>query len=235
MRGRSSPGRRTAGFCRDAGFTPGARRRAEAAPRTGETQITNDGALTKAVDSDATLMARAGTGDRAAWRTLYLAHLDFVYRTAYRFTGDEADARDITQDVFLSLFLHAGAWKPAASLPSWLWRLVANRCLNEKARAGHRRAGGADAPALESIAEPSDRAPDARIERREEQERVRAAIQELPERQRLAVILSRYEEFSYEGIAQALSTSVSAVETLLFRARRSLAQKLGPSPQVLTR
>jgi len=183
-----------------------------------------DGAPTKAADSDATLMARAAAGDRAAWHALYVAHADFVHRTASRFAGNEADARDITQDVFLSLFLHAGGWKPTASLTSWLWRLAANRCLNEGAKAGRRLAAGA--AALETVPEPPERAPDRQLERHEEQERVRTAIMALPERQRLAVILSRYEELSYEGIAQALSTSVSAVETLLFRARRSLAQKL---------
>ena len=114
-----------------------------------------------------------------------------------------------------------------ARFSTWLWRVVANRCLNRKAKAswrdGAREAGEG---ALESLHEDPARAPEASLLRAEEAARVRAAIDALPDRQRMAVLLSRFEELSYEEIAEALETSVSSVESLLFRARRALAAAL---------
>ncbi|MBI5549678.1 MAG: sigma-70 family RNA polymerase sigma factor [Deltaproteobacteria bacterium] len=174
-------------------------------------------------------MARVAQGDLLAWRTLYERQRDYVFRAALRFMGNEADARDVVQDVFVSLFSRAGSFRTSGKLTTYLWRVVANRCLNERARARNR----AEAPAsgvagLESVAAPEERAPDRQLEHREVREQVQRAILALPERQRLAVILSRYEGLSYEEIASALECSVSSVESLLFRARQGLAKALSP-------
>jgi len=174
---------------------------------------------------EAALVARATKGDRAAWRVLYLRHKDFVYRVALRFLGDEAEARDVSQDVFVQVFATASRYRPAGKFTTYLWRVTANRCLNERARAHHRLRADADEPAAN--AEPDEAGtPEDRLARAQTDAAVRAAIAALPERQRLAVILSRFEGLSYAEIASALETSVPSVESLLFRARQRLARAL---------
>jgi RNA polymerase sigma-70 factor (ECF subfamily) len=177
--------------------------------------------------AEAQLAARASSGDRAALRELYLLHRDAAWRVAVRFLGDEADARDVVQDVFVTLLSRPDSYAPSSRFSTWLWRVVANRCLNRRAKTGF-RGGPRDAGAepLDALAEDPGRSPEAALLRAEAATRVRAAIDALPERQRLAVLLSRFEGLSYEEIAAALETSVSSVESLLFRARRALAEAL---------
>jgi len=172
-------------------------------------------------DPDAELMVLAGQGDRAAWQTLYVRHRERVFRIALRFLGEEAGARDVTQEVFVSLFARARCYRPTASFPSYLRRVTVNRCINARASA-HKthRLEASDA----ILSETADRAPnpEARLERHETAAAVRSAIAALPERQRMAIILSRWEGLSYEEIAAALDCSISSVESLLFRARQAL-------------
>lgn len=171
-------------------------------------------------------MARAGAGDRAAWRALYLRHRDCVYALAVRFLGDEALARDVGQDVFVALFQHAHAYRPTATFTAYLRRLTVNRCINERASARYRTRANVKGAALEEVAAAAP-GPEALLEREQTGAAVRAAIARLPARQRLAVVLSRFDELSYKDIAEALDCSVSSVESLLFRARKALAEALG--------
>lgn len=174
--------------------------------------------------SDSELMARTAAGDRPAWRTLFERHGRFVLAVAYRYLGDETEARDILQDVFVALFTHARDYQPSSPFRSYLWRVVANRCLNERAHARHRLRAGAEE--LDAIADAERKAPDRLAEARQVESAVRRAVLALPDRQRMAVVLSRFEGLSYEETAQALSCSVSSVESLLFRARQTLARAL---------
>jgi RNA polymerase sigma-70 factor (ECF subfamily) len=173
----------------------------------------------------AELMARAGQGDRSAWQALYLEHRDFVYATALRFLGDEAGARDAAQDVFVSLLSRASSYRPTAAFSTYLRRVTVNRCINERASARYRRQVDVPAPLREEMASP-DPGPEALLERGEAEASVRAAVAALPDRQRMAVVLARFEGLSYEEIADALDCSVSSVESLLFRARQKLARAL---------
>jgi RNA polymerase sigma-70 factor (ECF subfamily) len=180
-------------------------------------------------DHEDALVQRAIGGDRAAWRALYLEHVDFVFRVAVRFLGDEGEARDVAQDVFVQVFTRVSAYRPAGRFRTYLYRVVANRCLNERAQARQRRRARGPDGDDETLAAIPDRAesPEEQLARAQEARTVRAAIARLPERQRLAVILSRFEGLSYEEIAAALEASVSSVESLLFRARQALARDLG--------
>jgi len=170
-------------------------------------------------------MTRAGRGDRTAWHALYVRHKDFVYFTALRFLGEEAAARDATQDVFVSLFSHAKAYRPTASFWSYLRRVTVNRCINERTLAQNRRRQDVPETALDQIAARGLDV-EALLERGQSEAAVRAAVAALPERQRMAVVLARFEGLSYEEIADALDCSVSSVESLLFRARQKLARAL---------
>ena len=170
-------------------------------------------------------MARAARGDRGAWRSLYARHRDHVFRMELRFLGQEPAARDVAQEVFISLFAHARSYRPRGSFLRYLRRMTVNRCMNVRASAHEsRRVMSADAVRSDL----ADGAPSAQelLERDETAAAVQAAIAGLPARQRMAVVLSRFEGMSYDEIAAVLECSISSVESLLFRARQALARAL---------
>jgi len=170
-------------------------------------------------------MARAGEGDRTAWQALYARHRNRVFAIARRFLGEDAAARDVTQEVFISFFAHARTYRPSASFLAFLRRVTVNRCINARAEAfAARREPGSDEALRQVVDEHPD--PERRLEQEQTAAAVHAALAALPPRQRLAVVLSRFEGLSYQEIAAALDCSISSVESLLFRARQALARAL---------
>lgn len=175
-------------------------------------------------DADIDLMLRFRDGDEAAFEALVLKHQRAVLNLVFRYLGDAAQAEDAAQEVFLRVYRARRSYVPQAKFSTWLFRITVNYCLNE-IRA--RKASPAGPLPLEGLVEePAARAPDQRLDLEDVQRAVRAAIDELPENQRVAVILSRYEDRSYEEIAEAMQLSLEAVKSLLFRARENLKQKL---------
>jgi RNA polymerase sigma-70 factor (ECF subfamily) len=173
------------------------------------------------VDGDAELLQAIAGGDRSAFDRLSRRHLDRAYGVALRMTGSRADADDVVQDVFLRLWQRPDAWRPGQALFStWLYRVVVNRCLDLK-----RRPKGAD---LDSVEEPQD--PDANAEDSLlDAERSRAldsAVNQLPERQRAAIVLTYTAGLRNAEAASAMDISVKAFEALLVRAKRELRDYL---------
>ena len=171
-------------------------------------------------DSDEALMARIARGDEPAFRTLSRRHLPAAIALARRITGNAAEAEDIAQDAMLRVWINAPRWQPLASFRTWLTRVVVNLCLDRLRRAPW--------VALDSIGDPPDAAPDAgaRMESADTDRRIAEAIAALPERQRAAIVLSYHEGLSNADAAAMLDTTVSAVETLLVRAKQSLRRSL---------
>jgi RNA polymerase sigma-70 factor (ECF subfamily) len=166
--------------------------------------------------SDHDLMARTATGDQRAFRSLAERHASRALSLARRILGNEALAEDIVQDALLRVWINAPRWRPEAAFRTWLFRIVVNLCLNARRRAPHlplEAAGAARDPAP---------APDAQLETRERDTRLAGAIAALPERQRAAIVLAYQEGLDNAAVAAVLDTSVSAVETLLVRAKRAL-------------
>lgn len=174
-------------------------------------------------DSDEALMARIARGDEPAFRELSRRHLRSVIALARHITRNVADAEDIAQDAMLRVWINAPRWQPLASFRTWLTRVVVNLCLDRKRRV-------TPLP-LETAGDPVDDAPDARdrMESAESDLNVARAIDELPARQRAAIALSYREGLSNAEVADILETSVSAVETLLVRAKQKLRDKLAPA------
>jgi RNA polymerase sigma-70 factor (ECF subfamily) len=172
--------------------------------------------------SDEDLMARVAQGEQTAFRALAARHAAAAIGLARRVTGSHADAEEIVQEALLRVWIHAPRWRPLASFRTWFYRVVLNLCLNR------RRRHAPDLP-FEAAGDPADPAPDpsARIEQDETDRRVAAAIAALPERQRAAIVLTYYQGCSNAETAHVLDTSVSAVETLLVRAKRGLRESLG--------
>lgn len=174
------------------------------------------------VDNDAVLLARFASGDHGAARELTDQLLPGALRQAWRILGDRTEAEDVAQDAMLRLWRQAADWRSGeARVSTWLYRVVHNLCID---RIRRRR----PSVAVEDAPEPVDPEPSVlvRMARSETGRAVAAAIGRLPERQRQAVVLRHFEGWSNPQIGEALDCSVEAVESLLARARRALAEAL---------
>jgi RNA polymerase sigma-70 factor (ECF subfamily) len=186
-------------------------------------------------ETDVELMQRVGRGDKEAFRALVERHKATVINVIYRQIGDRWEAEDLAQTVFINVFHSARRYKPSAKFTTWLYTIVRNTCLNEiRRRARHK------AESLDALQEPEDdtptrtfadaqsRDPAAQTQETELEERIRAAIKSLPEEQRTAIVLLRYEDLSYEEIAKVLRCSVGATKSIIHRAREKLKAELRP-------
>jgi RNA polymerase sigma-70 factor (ECF subfamily) len=194
------------------------------------------GAIT-ADEQDIIWMMRVRGGDRAAFSDLVECHQQRVVGTIARMlSGDAAEAEDLGQQVFLRVWKSAPRYEPAAKFTTWLYTITRNLVFNELRRRKHRpvsswhadpahgESGGIGAE--ERFEDLQAASPDATLLEAELQQAIDAAIAQLPETQRLAIILRRYEELSYEEIAHVLKLTVPAVKSLLFRARGLLRERL---------
>jgi RNA polymerase sigma-70 factor (ECF subfamily) len=170
--------------------------------------------------SDHDLMARTAQGDAGAFRVLAERHAGGALRLARRILGNDALAEDIVQDAMLRVWTNAPRWRPEAAFRTWLYRIVVNLCLTAK-----RRRPDVPLAAGEHVADPAAAA-DAQLETRERDQLLAIAVEALPERQRAAIVLSYQEGLSNADVAAVLDTSVSSVETLLVRAKRTLRAAL---------
>ena len=188
---------------------PLARPKAESPPRE---------AATPFGDPDVALMLRFQHGDPSAFDDLVRRHQKTVLNIAWRYCGDRALADDLAQEIFVKVWRARGSYQPSARFSTWLYRIAVNRCLNEI----RSRPKGAALPVEETLQEREGSRPEDDLLRADVRAAVRRAIDALPANQRMAVILSRFHELPYEEIAEAMSVSLEAVKSLLFRARENL-------------
>lgn len=175
-------------------------------------------------DPDAALMRRIQAGDARAFEELVKRHTRNVLNLVYRYLGDAHRAEDAAQDVFVKVYKARMRYEPRTKFSTWLYRIAVNHCLNE-IRAQKSRPVAA-APPEDLVEARGGVTLEAEAARRDLQAAVKAAIDALPENQRMAVLLARYEEMSYDEIAAVMGTSVEAVRALLHRAKEGLAQSL---------
>jgi len=179
---------------------------------------------------DNELVRNLQDGDKEAFKRLFDQYQHMVYNVCYRMTGNRQDAEDATQDVFLRIHHSIGQFRSEAKLSSWICRIAVNTCLNREQRRKLIRWVSLDFLVEDEGESPLylEQAPDRQIEKLQTEHIVQEAIRALPPRQKTALILQRYENLSYQEIALVMETSVSAVESLLCRAKENLAQKLIP-------
>jgi RNA polymerase sigma-70 factor, ECF subfamily len=184
---------------------------------------------------DEELMARTALGERLAFETLVLRHERSVLNLIYRFLGDRNRAEDLAQEAFLRVWQAANGYKPSSRFTTWMYRIVANLCLDELKSAWRKRlvlfhAFTSDDSRSddEGVGDFSDGAPSPEdlVLSKERSDRVAHALKSLPRTQRLALILNRYDGLSYDEIAKVLGCSVSAVDSLLVRGKRNLQKQL---------
>jgi len=166
------------------------------------------------------LIARAVRGDAEAERALYDAHVDRVYRLAYRLSGDDDLARDITQDTFIRAFDRLGEFRQESSLGTWLYQVAASVALNavKKVRRLQAREGPFE-DALAAAAGGRRAEPDLR-------ERLARAIDALPNGYRAVFVMHDVEGYTHEEIGTALGIQSGTSKAQLFRARARLREEL---------
>jgi RNA polymerase sigma-70 factor (ECF subfamily) len=189
-------------------------------------------------DADQVLMRRFQDGDESAFEVLVHKYQGLVLSLVRRYLGSRfAGVDDVAQQVFVRVFRSKMTYQPKAKVKTWLYSIAVNACLNEirRLRAEKNRrvntftavfgdpAGDEPPPAFEDGHSP---APSSGAEGDEVALQVRAAVDELPEQQRLALVLTRFHGCSYEDVAESMGTTVPAVKSLLTRARENLRRHL---------
>ncbi|MGC1482039.1 MAG: sigma-70 family RNA polymerase sigma factor [Chthoniobacterales bacterium] len=176
-------------------------------------------------EADFALMVRVKAGDAGAFRELVERHQNRVVGTVAKMLGNDRDAEDVAQQVFVRVWKSAGRYEPRAKFTTWLMTITRNLVFNEVRRRDRARMISMDEEAKSSGREMADarmRTASQEALNDELREAVDAAIRALPEAQRMAVVLRRYEGMPYDEIAKVLETTVPAVKSLLFRARADL-------------
>ena len=190
-----------------------------------------------AVDPSTALMVRARNGDAEAFTRLVSLWQDRLVTLFLHQTGDHATAEDLAQEVFLRVYRARGSYQPTAKFTTWIHTIAANVASDLRQRAYRRREHGvppsvsasSSGIGLEQIAvAASGLMPARQVDRGELRAVVQAALASLNERQRMAVLLAKFEQCSYEEIAASMKITVPAVKSLLFRARDQLREALGP-------
>ena len=178
---------------------------------------------------DVRLMRLVAGGDTSAFEKVIERHQALVAGTAARMLGSNSDVEDIAQQVFIRVWKSARRYVPRAKFTTWLLKITRNLVFNELRRAKRRAQvplqpdPGAEEIPLKDETNP---APDASLLEAELQRAIEEAIMQLPESQRMALVLRRYDQLSYEEIAEVLDLSVPAVKSVLFRARTELRSRL---------
>lgn len=172
----------------------------------------------------AAIIESCRAGDRDAFRVLYDLYKDRVYSISlYFFHGDQAEACEATQQVFLKLMTSIGQFRGEAEFSTWLYRLVVNACM-DAARRRKAEPIGAERPRLEALGRAGSQEDD--YARAQMAESVRSAVGALPTKFRIAVLLRYFEDLSYEQMAEALHCSIGTVASRLSRGHRMLAERL---------
>jgi RNA polymerase sigma-70 factor, ECF subfamily len=178
--------------------------------------------------SDEALLRRYAEGDPEAARLLLDRMAPRLYRLALRLLNDAAEAEDVVQEAMLRLWRIAPRWQPGAAQPStWVYRVAMNLATDRLRR---RRGVG-----LDTVAEPADEKPapfDALLEA-DRARALEAALAQLPDRQRQAVVLRHLEGLPNPEIAEMMGVGVEAVESLTARGKRRLAELLSARRQDL--
>jgi RNA polymerase sigma-70 factor (ECF subfamily) len=186
-------------------------------------------------DPDAALMLLVKQGDSHAFAQLVDKYKQPVMNMVYRMLRDATEAEDIAQNVFIQVYKSAHRYQIASKFSTWLFTITRNLCLNELRRRSRHPADSIESSFPSDDPQPSmqledkkNASPPDNMLRSELAQKIDDAVNELPESQRIAIVLCRQEEMSYEEIAEVLGCSLSATKSLIHRARETLKQKLKP-------
>jgi RNA polymerase sigma-70 factor (ECF subfamily) len=183
--------------------------------------------------SDADVMLRVKAGDDSAFDYLVQKYRRPIISFMYRMAHNQAAAEDLAQEVFLRVYRSRSSYEASAKFTTWLYRIATNLGMNYTRDTRHERPENVmnlDEPDEETGQAPdlADKAPNVEEEilRRERLKAIRQKVEALPERQKMAVLMHKYQQMDYRQIAEVLKLSESATKSLLFRAYETLRQQL---------
>lgn len=188
------------------------------------------------LDPDARLMLQVQQGDESAFAELVERYQNRVLSVLYNALGHLEEAEDLTQDVFMRVYRARHGYRPSAKFSTWIFTITNNLALNARRSRRVRRSvavAGRDSGPLgprpqEQLAlEPGPTA-SGQLRANETAELVREAVAQLDERQRMAVLLNKFEDLGYDEIARIMDTTPAAIKSLLSRARTNLREMLEP-------
>ena len=195
-------------------------------------------------DPDVRLMLQVRDGDAAAFTELVLRYQNRLLTVLEHLVGNREQAEDLAQEVFVRVFKARHRYEPEAKFSTWLFTIANNiasnalRSRNRRREVGVPEGNGADSTplSLDQLAKAASGAmPTRRLDKAEQAEVVRSAVAALSERQRMALLLAKFEGMSYQDIAQTMDLSVQAIKSLLSRARVNLKEILTPYVEQGTR
>jgi len=203
-------------------------------PNTGSMRGTNPGAAIGLDPAgDAAIMLRVAAGDESGFNYLVEKHHRAMIHFLFRMVRNQAIAEELAQEVFLRVYRSRQSYRAEAKFTTWLYRIAANLAVNYARDTKHERAAQAvylDAPDPETGAtqDVADEEPtvEQRLLREERMAAIRTHVMALPERQRMAVLMHKYQGMDYRQIGEVLKLSESATKSLLFRAYQTLRDKL---------
>lgn len=183
--------------------------------------------------SDVQLMLEAKAGDNTSFELLLQRYRTPLVNFLSRMVRDRATAEDLSQEVFIRVYRARGTYAPSAKFTTWLFRIATNLALNRiRDTRYHQLEVSLDAPAEEDGHVMELPARELRVDQlmveRDRAAMIRKAVEGLPEKQRIAVLLHKYEEMDYAEIAMVLECSDAALKSLLFRAYETLRVQLAP-------
>ena len=178
------------------------------------------------------LVNRLKNGDEEAFRIIFNDNQKKVINACYRMVNDIETAEDLTQEVFIKVYSSINQFRGESQLSTWIYRIAITKSLDHlraqkrKKRMAILKYLSGDEEKQIDIEAPKDQNPDIIIDNSERMKILNDAINTLPENQRVAFSLSKYDEMSSKEIAEVLSTSISAVESLIHRAKKNLEKRL---------
>ncbi|MCH8828753.1 MAG: sigma-70 family RNA polymerase sigma factor [Planctomycetes bacterium] len=182
-------------------------------------------------------MLRVKEGDDSAFEQLVSTYQQRLIAVFYHMLRDQEAAQDLAQEAFMRVYRARHGYKPTAKFSTWLFRIASNLASNWRRSQGRRKESPLNIrdsgplgikPNEKLFAEKSALMPNRQFAKSEMREIVRDALQELNDRQRMALLLHKFEGMSYADIGEAMEMSPAAVKSLLSRARESLRGKLEP-------
>ncbi len=178
-------------------------------------------------------MMKCRNGDMSAFELLMMRYKDVIINFIYKSIGDYHRAEDLTQETFLRVFRNSGHYEPKSQFKNWIYLIATNLCRNEIRNRKRRKTVFLDdlMPDEEDVSYASlmqdvRNLPDELYEKKEQQLIIQQTINCLPENQRLALILVTYHDLRYEAVAEVLDCSISAVKSLIHRARQKMKKLL---------
>ncbi len=171
-------------------------------------------------------------GDIKSYRILVDEHQKKVLNTCFRFVGNREDAEDLTQEVFIEVYKSISSFRGESQISTWIYRIAVTKSLDfirkkkRKKRFAILKSTFSGDTVEEDIPDNQNLNPGSKIEEKDRIRILNEALESLPENQRAAFTLSKYDEMSYKEIAEILNTTVSSVESLIHRAKENLKKKL---------